>query len=95
MAAKKKQMPKLAKRADITVDGIGSATTAAIRTNLLKISSIRAAKVIENFKDEVDPYGTPPMAIQAFVLGGNDEEIAKAIHEKNGRWHSTIWNYIY
>ncbi|TKI65552.1 baseplate J/gp47 family protein [Lysinibacillus mangiferihumi] len=69
-------------RADITVEGIGSATTAAIRTNLLKISSIRAAKVIENYKDEVDQYGTPPRSIQAFVLGGSDEEIAKAIHEK-------------
>jgi len=69
-------------RADITVEGIGSATTAAIRANLLKISSIRAAKVIENFKDEVDQYGTPPRSIQAFVLGGNDEEVAKAIHEK-------------
>lgn len=69
-------------RADITVEGIGSATTAAIRTNLLKISSIRAAKVIENYKDVVDQYGTPPRSIQAFVLGGSDEEIAKAIHEK-------------
>lgn len=69
-------------RADITVEGIGSATTAAIRANLLKISSIRAAKVIENFKDEVDQYGTPPRSIQAFVLGGSDEEVAKAIHEK-------------
>lgn len=69
-------------RADITVEGIGSATTAAIRANLLKISSIRAAKVIENFKDEIDQYGTPPRSIQAFVLGGSDEEVAKAIHEK-------------
>ncbi|MGE8037902.1 baseplate J/gp47 family protein [Lysinibacillus sp. NPDC093692] len=69
-------------RADITVEGIGSATTAAIRANLLKISSIRASKVIENYKDEVDQYGTPPRSIQAFVLGGGDEEVAKAIHEK-------------
>lgn len=69
-------------RADITVEGIGSATTAAIRTNLLNIPSIRAAKVIENYKDVVDQYGTPPRSIQAFVLGGSDEEIAKAIHEK-------------
>ena len=69
-------------RADITVEGIGSATTAAIRANLLKISSIRAAKVIENYIDVVDQYGTPPRSIQAFVLGGSDEEIAKAIHEK-------------
>lgn len=69
-------------RADITVEGIGSATTAAIRTNLLKLSSIRSAKVIENYSDVVDQYGTPPRSIQAFVLGGSDEEIAIAIHEK-------------
>lgn len=69
-------------RADITVEGVGSATTAAIRSNLLKLSSVRAAKVIENYSDVVDQYGTPPRAIQAFVLGGSDEEIAKAIHEK-------------
>ncbi|MGY3186438.1 baseplate J/gp47 family protein [Lysinibacillus sp. TE18511] len=69
-------------RSDITVEGIGSATTAAIRTNLLNIPSIRAAKVIENYKDVVDQYGTPPRSIQAFVLGGGDDEIAKAIHEK-------------
>ncbi|MGE7132666.1 baseplate J/gp47 family protein [Lysinibacillus xylanilyticus] len=74
--------PEARERADITVEGMGSATTAAIRTNLLKISSIRAAKVIENYKDVVDQYGTPPRSIQAFVLGGSDEEIAKAIHEK-------------
>ncbi len=69
-------------RADITVEGIGSATTAAIRSNLLKLSSIRAAKVIENYSDVIDQYGTPPRAIQTFVLGGSDEEVAKAIHEK-------------
>lgn len=69
-------------RADNTVEGLGSATTAAIRTNLLKKPNIRSAKIIENFSDEVDQYGTPPRAIQAFILGGSDEEIAKAIHEK-------------
>jgi len=69
-------------RADITVEGIGSATTSAIRANLLNISSVRAAKVIENYKDIVDQYGTPAHSIQAFVLGGGDEEIAQAIHQK-------------
>lgn len=38
--------------------------------------------MIENYSDAVDQYGTPPRSIQAFVLGGDDEEIAKAIHEK-------------
>lgn len=69
-------------RASITVEGIGSATTNAIRTNLLKISSIRAATVKENFGDVPDEYGTPMRAFQAFVLGGTDEEIAAAIFEK-------------
>lgn len=69
-------------RASITVEGMGSATTNAIRTNLLKIPTIRAATVIENYGDEPDAYGTPMRSIQAFVLGGTDEEIAYAIFEK-------------
>lgn len=69
-------------RASVTVEGIGSATTNAIRTNLLKIPSIRAATVKENFGDIPDEYGTPMRAFQAFVLGGTDEEIAAAIFEK-------------
>ncbi|WP_313893848.1 baseplate J/gp47 family protein [Psychrobacillus sp.] len=69
-------------RASITVEGMGSATTNAIRTNLLKIPSIRAATVIENFGDVPDAYGTPKRSIQAFVLGGTDEEVAIAVFEK-------------
>ncbi|GGA31020.1 baseplate J/gp47 family protein [Psychrobacillus lasiicapitis] len=69
-------------RASITVEGMGSATTNAIRANLLKIPSVRAATVTENFGDEPDVYGAPMRSIQAFVLGGTDEEIAYAIFEK-------------
>lgn len=69
-------------RADIAVEGLGSATTAAIRTNLLNASGVRAAAVIENFSDVVDSYGTPSRAFQSFVLGGDDTEIAYAIFEK-------------
>lgn len=69
-------------RASITVEGMGSATTNAIRTNLLKIPSIRAATVIENFGDVHDAYGTPMRSLQAFVLGGTDEEVASAVFEK-------------
>lgn len=69
-------------RASVTVEGMGSATTNAIRTNLLKLPSVRAATVIENFGDVPDAYGTPMRSIQAFVLGGTDEEIATAVFEK-------------
>ncbi|MGB2872235.1 baseplate J/gp47 family protein [Psychrobacillus psychrotolerans] len=69
-------------RASVTVEGMGSATTNAIRTNLLKLPSVRAATVIENFGDVPDEYGTPMRAVQAFVLGGTDEDIARAVFEK-------------
>ncbi len=69
-------------RADITVEGQGSGTTASVRAELLKIPTVRAAKVIENYSDETDQYGTPFRAIQAFVLGGSDEEVAQAILNK-------------
>ncbi|MEQ6856062.1 baseplate J/gp47 family protein [Lysinibacillus capsici] len=69
-------------RADLSVEGLGSGTTAAIRTELLKTTGVRSAKVIENYSDYVDQYGTPPRSIQAFVLGGTNEDIAHAIHKK-------------
>ncbi|MEK4085600.1 baseplate J/gp47 family protein [Psychrobacillus sp. FSL K6-1415] len=69
-------------RASVTVEGMGSATTNAIRTNILKLPSVRAATVIENYGDVPDAYGTPMRSIQAFVLGGTDEEIATAVFEK-------------
>lgn len=66
-------------RANITVEGIGNGTTAAVRRAILNVTSIRAAQVIENYSDETDSYGTPSRGIQAFVLGGRDEDIAQAI----------------
>ena len=66
-------------RADITVEGIGNGTVAAIRTALLKISDMRAVRVIENDTMQTDSYNTPGKAVQAFVLGGSDEEIGQAI----------------
>ncbi|AMX00407.1 baseplate J/gp47 family protein [Rummeliibacillus stabekisii] len=69
-------------RADTTVEGLGSATTASIRTELLKVSGVRAAYVDENYSDEINVYGTPSRAIQAFVLGGSDEDVAKAVFKK-------------
>lgn len=66
-------------RADLTIEGLGSTTVAAIRTGLLKIPSIRAALVIENTSLDTDQFNTPGKAVQSFVLGGTDEEIAETI----------------
>lgn len=68
-------------RADITVEGMGSGTPAAIRRALMNLSNVRAAHVIDNYSDVTDAYGTPSRALQAFVLGGDDREIAQAILE--------------
>ncbi|MGG0666976.1 baseplate J/gp47 family protein [Lederbergia citrisecunda] len=69
-------------RADLSVEGLGSATTAAVQTELLKTVGVRSAKVIENYYDVIDQFGTPPRSIQAFVLGGLDDDIAYAINKK-------------
>lgn len=69
-------------RSDLSVEGLGSGTTTAIRTELLKTPGVRSAKVIENYSDYADQYGTPSRSIQAFILGGTDEDIANAIHKK-------------
>ncbi|UQW98192.1 baseplate J/gp47 family protein [Rummeliibacillus sp. G93] len=69
-------------RADTTVEGLGSGTTASIRTELLEVSGVRAAYVDENYNDEANIYGTPSRAIQAFVLGGSDEDVAQAVFKK-------------
>lgn len=66
-------------RADTTVEGLGSNTTASIRTELLKVTGVRAAYVDENYTDETNTYNTPMRSIQAFVLGGSDEDVAQAI----------------
>lgn len=68
-------------RADITVEGMGSGTPAAIRRALMNLPNVRAAHVIDNYSDVTDAYGTPSRAIQAFVLGGDDGDIAQAILE--------------
>lgn len=68
-------------RARLSIEGLGKATLPALQAALLKVDGVRAATVIENYSDEVDSYGTPPRAFQAFVLGGDDQEIGQAIFE--------------
>lgn len=69
-------------RANISTEGLGDGTTASIRAELLKTPGVRAAFVDENYDDETNEFGTPSNTIQAFVLGGSDEDIANAVFKK-------------
>lgn len=70
------------KRADEVVEGQGSGTVDAIRAELLKNSDIRAVYVDANEDDVTNEYGTPSRAVQCFVLGGDENDIAEAIFKK-------------
>ena len=60
----------------------GYSTPDAIRAALLSLPDVRAAKVFVNNKDEPDAEGRPPHSYAPVVLGGQREEIARAIFSK-------------
>ncbi|WP_438347291.1 baseplate J/gp47 family protein [Paenibacillus sp. FA6] len=62
-----------------SVAGGGAATIDALIGALLRINSVRAATVIQNYSNEPDVAGRPPHTYQCYVLGGDDDEIAQAI----------------
>lgn len=59
----------------------GTATVEGIRNALLNLADVVQAGVIENVTDETDANGLPPHSFEAFVLGGQPQEIV-----------DTIWN---
>lgn len=62
-----------------TIEGLGSTTLPALRSALLKLPAVRSASVTENDTGAVDGNGYPPHSIIAYVLGGDDQEIAETI----------------
>lgn len=64
---------------ELSVAGGGAATSDAIRGAILRVTGVRAAAVITNKTMEKDEAGRPPKSYQAYVLGGQDEDIAAAI----------------
>lgn len=57
----------------------GSATVDAIRSDLLNVAGVNEALVFENTTFVIDANGFPGKSFAAFVDGGEDEDIAKAI----------------
>ncbi|MHA7580390.1 baseplate J/gp47 family protein [Paenibacillus vandeheii] len=64
----------------LSVAGGGSATGDSIRGAILRVAGVRAAAVIINSSIDVDSAGRPPKSYQSYVLGGEDTDIATAIH---------------
>ncbi|MGF9907889.1 baseplate J/gp47 family protein [Brevibacillus porteri] len=68
-------------RFSISSEGRGKATVPAIRKAMLEVTGVRAAAVVENYKNVNDSEGRPPKSIEVYVLGGDSKEIAQAIFE--------------
>jgi hypothetical protein len=59
----------------------GKATRAAIEAALLKLPTVKDAKVLENVAMDVDSYGHPPKCVAPYLFDGNPMEIARSILE--------------
>jgi uncharacterized phage protein gp47/JayE len=63
----------------LSVSGGGAATVDSIRSALLRTPGVRAAVVIENNTMTTDAAGRPPKSFEAYVLGGQPEDIGQTI----------------
>jgi uncharacterized phage protein gp47/JayE len=59
--------------------GGGAATIDSIRSALLRTPGVRAAVVIENNTMTTDVAGRPPKSFEAYVLGGDPQDIGQTI----------------
>lgn len=66
-------------RFDQSVAGGGAASVDALRGALLRLPAVRAASVIENTSMSPDSEGRPSKSFQAYVLGGDNQDIANTI----------------
>lgn len=79
-------------RSQFELAGAGSHTVDALRADLLRVSGVTSARVLQNVTDEtVD--GMPPHTVEALVLGGDDDEIATMLFETGiGLGYATFGN---
>ena len=63
----------------LSVSGGGAATIDSIRSALLRTPGVRAAVVIENNSITTDAAGRPPKSFEAYVLGGDPQDIGQTI----------------
>jgi len=68
-------------RRSLELQKAGAATVEAIRAKLLTVDGVRQAIVFENDDTIADLDGRPPKSFEAFVQGGDDQEIIDALWE--------------
>lgn len=71
----------LRNRFEKTIAGIGSGTVDSIYSAILRVTGVTGCYIIENDTQTIVD-NRPPKSFEAYVLGGNDEEIAQAIFNK-------------
>lgn len=69
-------------RFSLAIAGIGCGTIESIYGAIWRVSGVEGVYIAENNTFETDSEGRPPISFECFVLGGSDEDIAKAIFEK-------------
>lgn len=57
----------------------GASTIDSIRASVLAVRGVRTANVFANRTMETDDDGRPPKSVEVIVLGGSDEDVARAI----------------
>lgn len=77
---------------------VGTRRVESIEANVLDdVEGVRAAIVIENDTNIEDSEGRPPHSFETVVLGGLDEDVAKAIFRKKGggiqAYGSTVYTF--
>ena len=74
--------PEYRRRQVAELSASGGGRVDAIRSALLRLSGVRAARVFENIFEIPNAEGMPPHSVEAVVLGGDDDAIARRLWAK-------------
>ena len=87
-------------RGDISLSLPGAGTLNAVRARVLNVQGVTSASIDENDTLETNSNGTPAKSFQVLVVGGNDEDVAKAIYDSKpagipsyGNTYITVENF--
>jgi uncharacterized phage protein gp47/JayE len=72
---------ELRARRVLLLASLGGGTIEAIRAKILTVSGVTSASVTQNATGVVDASGRPPHSIEAFVNGGSDTDVARALFD--------------
>ncbi len=71
--------PEAKTRADATVTQAGGGFREAIIAKLFNVTDVLSVLIFENTSNIIGPSGRPPGAVECFVNGGTDEDVAEGV----------------